>query len=208
GPYRLAQEYIKNVLQETPVPVGMNIEYGSSFFSFNDEGKGWSILLLLALTILTVWMITSAVMENWSYSALVIITIPFSLLGVMAGALWHDLAFDRGAIAGTLLCVGVIVNNAILLMNEKDKLQHLGISGFRSWAYIYKNHMRTVLITTLTTIGGLIPIIVLGKSEFWSQMATVTVWGLAAGTGMLLLLAGIWEKPEHGQGRTKLFKQG
>src|SRR5699024_9263863 len=50
GPYRLAQEYIKNVLQETPVPVGMNIEYGSSFFSFNDEGKGWSILLLLALT--------------------------------------------------------------------------------------------------------------------------------------------------------------
>ncbi len=196
GPYRLAKDYITSVLEEMPVPVGASIEYGSGFFSFGQDDRTWNILWLLLLTIITVWMITSAVLESWLDPLVVIVTIPFSLIGIMFGALYHDMPFDRGAIAGTLLCVGVIVNNAILLMHEKQKYRDLHISGLRSWAYVYKNHMRAVLITTLTTIGGLIPIIILGESEFWSQLAIVTSWGLATGTLMLLLLIGIWEKPE------------
>lgn len=194
GPAQLAQDYIKGVLEKTPVPVGMGMEYGRSFFSFDGEGQGWNILLLLALTILTVWMITSAVLESWLDPLVVILIVPLSLLGVMAGSLWHDLTFGRGAIAGTLLCVGVVVNNGILLMHEKDKYRQLGIHGLRSWLYVYKNHTRAVLITTLTTIGGLVPIIVLGESTFWSQLAIVTTWGLGIGTLLLLLLMGLWEK--------------
>ncbi len=193
GPYRLARDYITSVLKKTPVPVGMSIEYGSGFFSFGSDDKAWNILWLLFLTIVTVWMITAAVLENWGDPLIVILTVPLSLLGIMAGVLYTDLAFDRGAIAGTLLCVGVIVNNAILLMHEKQKYRRLHISGLRSWLYVYKHHTRAVMITTLTTIGGLLPMIFLGESEFWSQLAMVTTWGLAVGTALLLLLVGIWE---------------
>jgi multidrug efflux pump subunit AcrB len=194
GPYRLAQEYIEQVIEETPVPVGATIEYGSGVFSFGQEEQNRNLLLLLGLTILSVWMIVSALLESWIDPLIVILAVPLSLLGVMMGSLYHDLAFDRGAIAGTLLCVGVVVNNAILLMHEKQHQRQSGIHGLRSWLYVYKNKMRAVLITTLTTIGGLVPMIVFGESEFWSQLATITVWGLSASTILLLVLMGIWER--------------
>lgn len=195
GPYRLARSYIEQVISETPVPVGAKIEYGSGFFSLGDGESGRNLLLLLALTVLSVWMIVSALLESWADPLVVILAVPLSLLGVMAGTLWHDLAFDRGAIAGTLLCVGVVVNNAILLMHEKQHQRARGVHGLRSWTYVYRNKMRAVLITTLTTIGGLLPMIVFGQSEFWSQLATITVWGLSTSTVLLLLLMGLWEKP-------------
>jgi multidrug efflux pump subunit AcrB len=195
GPYRLGEEYIKGVLAETPVPVGMSMEFGrGSLFSFGQDQNTRNLMLLLGLTILSVWMIVSALLESWRDPLVVILAVPLSLLGVMVGTLYHDLAFDRGAIAGTLLCVGVVVNNAILLMHEKQYTRALGIHGLRSWLYVYKHKMRAVLITTLTTIGGLMPLVFMEGSEFWQTLATIVVWGLSGSTLLILLLMGIWEK--------------
>lgn len=196
GPYRLGSDYIEGVLEQTPVPVGMNVEFGSGgIFGFGSDQNTRNLLLLLGLTILSVWMIVSALLESWADPLVVILAVPLSLLGVMAGTLYHDLAFDRGAIAGTLLCVGVVVNNSILLMHEKQYCRERGIYGLRSWLYVYKNKMRAVLITTLTTIGGLLPLILMEGSEFWELLATVVVWGLGTSTVLILLLMGLWEKP-------------
>jgi|GEM_PF-325760 len=195
GPYRIGKEYIKGVLEKMPVPVGSKIEFGSGgLFSFGNQQNTKNVLLLLALTILSVWMIVSALLESWADPLVVILAVPLSLLGIMAGTLYHDLAFDRGAIAGTLLCVGVVVNNAILLMHEKQYFRSKGIHGLRSWLYVYRNKMRAVLITTLTTIGGLVPLMVMAGSDFWHTLATIVVWGLGTSTALVLLLMGLWEK--------------
>jgi multidrug efflux pump subunit AcrB len=194
GPYRLAQKYIKRVISQTPVPIGEKIQYGSGLFSFGSGKNTRNVLVLLGLTILCVWMIVSALMESWFDPLIVICIIPLSFIGVMGGTLWHNLPFARGAIAGTLLCVGVVVNNGILLMHEKQRYRSLGVHGLRSWLYVYRGKMRPVLITTLTAVGGMLPIIWLGQSQFWTQLATVTAWGLSASTILLLLLMGIWEK--------------
>ncbi|MDZ7715089.1 MAG: efflux RND transporter permease subunit [Balneolaceae bacterium] len=195
GPHRLGREYIKSVLEETPVPVGASIEYGTGgIFNFGEEQNTRNLLLLFGLTILSVWMIVSGLLESWLDPLVVILAVPLSLMGIMTGTMYHDLAFDRGAIAGTLLCVGVVVNNSILLMHEKQLMRSLGIHGLRSWLYVYRNKMRAVLITTLTTIGGLIPMIIFGESEFWYRLATVVVWGLGSSTLLILLLMGIWEE--------------
>jgi multidrug efflux pump subunit AcrB len=90
--------------------------------------------------------------------------------------------------------VGVVVNNSILLMHEKQHLPSLGIYGLRSWLYVYKNKMRAVLITTLTTIGGLLPLIFMQGSDFWELLSTVVVWGLGTSSLLILLLMGVWEK--------------
>jgi len=195
GPYRLASDYIKGVIEKTPVPVGARIQFGSGgFFDFGNDKKVQNLLVLLGLTLLSVWMIVSALLESWLDPLVVILAVPLSLIGIMAGTLYHDLAFDRGAIAGTLLCVGVVVNNSILLMHEKERFRSRGIHGLRSWLYVYRNKMRAVLITTLTTIGGLLPMILIGESEFWQLLATIVVWGLGGSTLLILLLMGIWEK--------------
>jgi len=194
GPPRLARSYIESVLDEVPVPVGASIEFGSGFFSWGEEGKVQNYLLLLLMTILSVWMIVSALLENWRDPLVVILAVPLSLVGVMAGALYHDLAFDQGAIAGTLLAVGVVVNNSILLIHEKQRTRALGIHSLRSWVMVYRNKMRAVMITSLTTMGGLLPMILIGTSEFWNDMATVVLWGLGISLTLLLILMGIWER--------------
>ena len=196
GPPRLATSYIESVLDEVPVPVGASIQFGGGFFSWGQSEQLHNYMLLLFLTILSVWMIVSALLESWRDPLVVILAIPLSFIGVMMGALYHDINFDQGAIAGTLLAVGVVVNNSILLIHEKQRCRSLGIHGFRSWIRVYRNKMRAVMITSLTTIGGLIPLVVIGANEFWNDLAIVVIWGLAISLTLIILLMGIWEKGE------------
>ncbi|MEX2347938.1 MAG: efflux RND transporter permease subunit, partial [Balneolaceae bacterium] len=194
GPYRLAQNYIESVLDEVPVPVGATITFGGGFFSWGESDQLDNYLLLLFLTVLSVWMIVSALLESWFDPLIVILAIPLSLIGVMMGALFHDINFDQGAIAGTLLAVGVVVNNSILLIHEKQRCRSLGIHGFRSWVRVYRNKMRAVMITSLTTIGGLLPLIFIGDNAFWTDLAVVVAWGLGISLVLILMLMGVWER--------------
>lgn len=194
GPPQLASNYIESVLETVPVPVGSSIQFGDGFFSFGQEEQLQNYLFLLLLTVLSVWMIVSALLESWKDPLIVIIAIPLSLIGVMAGALYHDINFDQGAIAGTLLAVGVVVNNSILLIHEKQRCRSLGIHGLRSWVHVYRNKIRAVMITSLTTMGGLLPMILFGSNEFWTDLAVVVLWGLGISLILILLLMGIWEK--------------
>ncbi|MEX0662751.1 MAG: efflux RND transporter permease subunit [Balneolaceae bacterium] len=196
GPYRLAQNYIESVLDEVPVPVGASITFGGGFFSWGESDQLDNYLLLLFLTVLSVWMIVSALLESWFDPLVVILAIPLSLIGVMIGALFHDINFDQGAIAGTLLAVGVVVNNSILLIHEKQRCRSLGIHGFRSWVQVYRNKMRAVMITSLTTIGGLLPLIFIGDNAFWTDLAVVVAWGLGISLVLILMLMGIWESSD------------
>ena len=141
-------------------------------------------------------MIVSSLLEHRSHPFFVILAVPLSLIGIMIGTLYHDFSFGRGAIAGTLLSIGVVVNNAILLLHHRQTIMEQGIRGLRSWFYIYRGKFRTILITTLTTIGGLAPLIIWASNEFWSTLATVVIWGLSFSTVSLFLLMGIWERPE------------
>src|SRR5690625_3879729 len=112
----------------------------------------------------------------------------------MLGALYHNINFDHRAMAVSLLTIGVVVNNSILLLHEKKRCREMGIKGLRSWLMVYKNNIRTVMITSLTTLGSLVPLILFGTSEFWTVLAVVVIWPLATSLPLILLLMGIWEK--------------
>lgn len=193
GNHRMASEYIKETLKTVPVPVGASINFNNSFFSLNDKEKTKNLWLVALLSLLSVWMIVSALLESWSGPLFVIISIPFCCIGIMVGTLVNDLAFDRGAIAGALLSIGVVVNNAILLIHQKQQEHSKGIRGLRCWVNIYRKKMRTILITTSTTIMGLLPMLIMDTNEFWEALAVIVVWGLLFSTSLLLIMAGVWE---------------
>ncbi len=50
------------------------------------------------------------------------------------------------------------------------------------------------MITSLTTIGGLVPLVLIGSNEFWNDLATVVIWGLGVSLTLIVLLMGIWER--------------
>ncbi|MEX2639970.1 MAG: efflux RND transporter permease subunit, partial [Balneolales bacterium] len=192
GPYRFGQDFTRDVIDAFPTPLGTSITFGRSWFGFGS-GDSYNLLLVFALALLSVWMIVSALLEKWMDPLVVLLAVPLSAIGIMYGTMFHDLSFDRNAMAGSLLAIGVVVNNAILLMHGKERMRQARIHGLRSWLYVYKSKMRTVLITSFTTLGGLMPLVLFDTSDFWQTLATVVCWGLASSTFFLLLLMGIWE---------------
>ncbi|MFA5667846.1 MAG: efflux RND transporter permease subunit [Balneolaceae bacterium] len=190
GNYRMGNEYVEGVLKEVPVPVGAKIDFGRRFFSSGNDKNTANLILVALLSILSVWMIVSALLESWTGPLFVLLTIPFSLVGIMIGTLVNSISFDKGAIAGALLCIGIVVNNAILLIHHRDMEKKRGVKGLRCWFNVFKSKMRTVLITTTTTVVGLLPMIYYGTDDFWQGLAVVVCWGLLFSTGLLFLLAG------------------
>jgi multidrug efflux pump subunit AcrB len=197
GNYRMGREYIESVIEQTPVPVGASIEFGRGFFGFGSDESTENFIFVALLSLLSVWMIVSALLESVKYPLFVILAVPFSLIGIMLGGLANDLAFDRGAIAGSLLCIGVVVNNAILIYHQKQLENGKGIFGLRSWMYVYKKRIRAILITTVTTITGLLPMMIFGNNEFWENLAIVVIWGLSVSTILLLIMTGLRWRKEH-----------
>ncbi|MEO1023334.1 MAG: efflux RND transporter permease subunit [Bacteroidota bacterium] len=193
GNYRMGNTFTTSIIENTPVPVGVSIS-GNRFLFNSTEENTRNLMLIALLSILSVWMIVAALMESWKYSILVISAVPFALIGVMAGTLANDLAFDRGAIAGSLLCIGVVVNNAILLLHKRLRLRASGINGIRSWIYVLKEKLRPILITTLTTIFGLLPMILFQGDAFWENLAIVVCWGLGFSTVLLIVMAGVFAR--------------
>ena len=197
GNFRMGRDYIESVIEQTPVPVGASIEFGRGFFGFGNDESTQNFIFVALLSLLSVWMIVSALLESIKYPLFVILAVPFSLIGIMLGGLANDLAFDRGAIAGSLLCIGVVVNNAILIYHQKQLENGKGIFGLRSWMYVYKKRIRAILITTVTTITGLLPMMIFGNNEFWENLAIVVIWGLSVSTILLLMMTGLRWKKEH-----------
>ncbi|MAO65911.1 MAG: hypothetical protein CL666_13030 [Balneola sp.] len=191
GNYRMGREFIESVVETTPVPVGAKIEFGRGFFGFGSDDSSRNFIFVALLSLLSVWMIVSALLESVKYPIFVIMAVPFSLIGIMLGGLANDMAFDRGAIAGSLLCIGVVVNNAILIYHQKQLENGNGIFGLRCWVHVYRKRIRAILITTVTTITGLIPMMIFGNNQFWENLAIVVIWGLSISTILLLIMTGL-----------------
>lgn len=199
GNYQMARDYIESVIETTPVPVGASIEYGRGFFGFGNDDSSRNFFFVALLSLLSVWMIVSALLESVKYPIFVILAVPYSLIGIMLGTLANDLAFDRGAIAGSLLCIGVVVNNAILIYHQKQLEHENGIFGLRCWMKVYKKRIRAILITTVTTITGLLPMMIFGNNEFWENLAIVVIWGLSVSTILLLIMTGLRVRSDGGK---------
>ncbi|RNC79566.1 MAG: efflux RND transporter permease subunit [Balneola sp.] len=194
GNFRMGREYIQQTLDAVPVPVGASINYGFSFFGRDNEETTRNLWFIAFLSVLSVWMIVSALLESWKGPLFVILAVPLCGIGIMLGTLSNDLAFDRGAIAGALLSIGVVVNNAILLIHQHQLELKKGIGGLRNWLYVFRKKIRTILITTTTTIAGLTPMLIFGSNEFWEPLAVIVIWGLLFSTGLLLFVSGMWVK--------------
>jgi len=194
GSYKNGNDFLTETLESLPVPVGITASRPTYNFFNRTDTSGMSLAITLLMAVFCVWMVVSALLESWSASWAVILAVPLSALGIMYGVMEHDIAFDRGAISGALLCIGVVVNNSILLMHRRLESKKFGINGFRAWLQVYRDKTRSVLLTSVTTIGGLMPLILFGGSEFWRNMAIVVSWGLGLSAILLLLLAGIWER--------------
>lgn len=126
----------------------------------------------------------------WQFSsyrkvAIIALTIPLCLVGAVAGLLVSGANFGFMAIMGILALAGIIINNAVLLLERIAEEQLEGKNHYEAVVMAALKRLRPIVMTKLTCILGLLPLMIFG-GELWFGMAVVIIGGLALGTVLTL----------------------
>ena len=113
-------------------------------------------------------------------------TIPLGLIGVSAGLLVTGAQFEFFTMLGVISLAGIIINNAIVLIDRiKIEIDDNGLSPSQAVVHAAQQRLRPILLTTATTIGGLLPLWFVG-GPLWESMAVAIIFGLLFATALTL----------------------
>jgi len=191
GPVRLGGVVQEQVVAATAVPAGYTVEaVGPS--SVIDGAQRAQIWRALALALLLVYMVTAGLFESLRQPLCVILTVPMALIGVYLIFFYTDAAFTREAYIGVIMMLGIVVNNAILLVDNINRVRERCPALPLNDAILHGSleRVRPILMTTTTTVLGLLPLVLLGEfgSNVWDALALVLIGGLLSSTLFVLTI--------------------
>jgi hydrophobic/amphiphilic exporter-1 (mainly G- bacteria), HAE1 family len=188
GPTRLGDRIQEAVMEATFLPPGYSIESGSQWRWGDEERRQIYGVLLLALAL--VFMTTAALFESVRQPLTVLLTVPMALIGVFLIFRYSGAAFTREAYIGVIMMAGIVVNNAILLVDHVNHLRR--VEGMALEAATIRGtleRVRPILMTSTTTIVGLLPLVLFSASaneNIWNALAYALIGGLASSTILVL----------------------
>ena len=179
---------IEAAIADTPPPPDVTTELGGQNREMNVSFN--SLRFALGLAIFLVYLVMAATFESFVHPFVVLFTIPLALVGVVAGLLITNTTISVIVLIGTIMLVGIVVNNAIVLIDAINRLRRAGLD--KREAVIRAGHirLRPILMTTLTTILALIPMaIAWGEgAELRSPLAITVASGLFLSTLLTLVV--------------------
>jgi hydrophobic/amphiphilic exporter-1 (mainly G- bacteria), HAE1 family len=188
GPTRLGDRVQEAVLEATFLPAGYAIETGNDWRWSTEEKR--QIYGVLALAIILVLMVTAALFESIRQPFTVLLTVPMALIGVFLIFRYTGASFTREAYIGVIMMAGIVVNNAILLVDHVNHLRR--VDGMALEAATIRGtleRVRPILMTSTTTIVGLLPLVLFSASaneNIWNALAYALIGGLASSTVLVL----------------------
>ncbi|WP_341760078.1 efflux RND transporter permease subunit [Candidatus Endowatersipora endosymbiont of Watersipora subatra] len=152
--------------------------------AFNDLGIGTIIALLV------IYIILASIFSNYWRPFAIMLIIPFGMVGAVVGHWLVGMKLTILSFIGLLGLTGILVNDSIILISCLDERIKNGDSNLEAAVGASKDRLRAVLLTSLTTIGGLIPLMFEKslQAQFLLPMATTMVFGLALATLLVLFL--------------------
>ncbi|GAE25298.1 RND multidrug efflux transporter [Halalkalibacter wakoensis JCM 9140] len=170
------------------LPSGYRITFGGQNEQMNDAF--FKLSGAIALAVLLVYMVMAGRFESFFYPLIIMFSVPVTAIGVIGGLLITSQPLGVGSLIGILILTGIVVNNAIVLVDYMNTLQSEGYSTYQSILQAAPTRLRPILMTALTTILGLVPLTLgFGEgTEVQQPMAIVIVFGLAVSTFITLIL--------------------
>jgi HAE1 family hydrophobic/amphiphilic exporter-1 len=206
GPQKLGDLYHENVINTTEVMPGYTVKKGESGFSISQEQQQ-QIWLVIAIALLLVYMVTAALFESLLQPLCVIFTVPMALIGVYLIFFYTGASFTREAYIGVIMMFGIVVNNAILLVDHVNGVRRRAPELPLQDAIVYGTveRVRPILMTTATTVLGLMPLVLFGDntgSNIWDALALVLIGGLLSSTLFVLTITpAVYHILERGKAR-------
>jgi multidrug efflux pump subunit AcrB len=178
-------ERVKPLLDGLGLPAGYRWTAGGEVEA-SEKANGALFLYmphcLVAIVVLLIWQF-----DSFRRTAIIILTIPLIIIGASFGLNLSGAKLDFNAMLGLLALAGIIVNNAIVLIERIDEERLTTATLATAVSNAAQARFRPIVMTTLTTIAGLIPLYLMG-GELWRGMTVVMMFGLGVGTILTLVI--------------------
>ena len=179
---------IQKALADYQPPAGYFIEYGGSFKQMQESFQTMAFALIIG--ILLVYMVMASQFESLVYPFVAMFEIPLAFIGVGLALFVTGQPLSLPAFMGVIMLAGIIVNNAIVLIDYVNQLRARGADVFEALIEGGVTRLRPILITSLTTVLGMLPMALSRQegSEMMRPMAIAVIGGLVVSTFLTLVV--------------------
>jgi HAE1 family hydrophobic/amphiphilic exporter-1 len=193
---------IRIKLRELPVPRDFSILIGGDY---EEQQKSFRELIFgFFLAVILVYLVMAGQFESFRDPFVILFSIPMALVGIVITMLLTKTVFSIQALIGCIMLAGIVVNNAIILVDYTNRLRRKdGLSLAEAVVTAGSRRLRPILMTTFTTVLGLLPLSFgLGEGgEVQAPLARVVIGGLLSSTFITLVLVpviySLFEKKNH-----------
>ena len=187
-----SEDVMKQVEAKIPEFIGTHFgytirfggEYGKTQEAFN------SIYASFGLAVLLIYLILATQFHSFIQPVIIMCTVPLASIGVIVGLLVMQDRFTFPVMIGIVALAGVVVNDALVLIDFINRYRVRKFGRIRAVVFAGRSRVRPILLTTVTTVVGLMPMAIglTGRSPVWEPLATSMVWGLSFASLLTLLV--------------------
>jgi HAE1 family hydrophobic/amphiphilic exporter-1 len=183
-----AVEAVQARLPQLRIPRDFSVGFGAEVEEQTRAFRQLQLLLILAIVL--VYAVMASQYESFRDPFIIMFSIPLAAIGVVGGLVLTDTAFSLQAYIGVIMLAGIVVSNAILLVDYTNTLRHRDNVPLREAVELAgRTRLRPILMTSLTTVLGLVPMgLGYGEgAELQAPLARVVIFGLSASTLITLV---------------------
>lgn len=184
----LVQQQVQAKIAQLPVPDGYTVGMGGQANDMTDSFK--SLGLVMPLAIFLVYIVMASQFESLFSPFIIMFSMPPTLVGALLGLVLTHRAVSINALIGVIMLIGIVVNNAIVLVDYTNQLRERGLERNEAILQAGPVRLRPILMTTATTVLAMLPLVLgVGEgAEAQAPMATVVAFGLTFSTMVTLVL--------------------
>ncbi|MFH1873194.1 MAG: efflux RND transporter permease subunit [Pseudomonadota bacterium] len=165
-----------------------DIDFSGELDDIQESLDAMAVLFLMGVGL--IYLILAAQFKSYLQPMLILVTVPLAFTGVILGLLVARIPLSLYTLYGVIALTGIAVNSAIVLIDAANERLASGMSVLHAAVYAARRRVVPILITSVTTIGGLFSLAVGlgGKSLLWGPVAASIVWGLGFSTVLTLFV--------------------
>jgi len=185
-PLGLATDFLDDVradIDAIPMPPGYSLQWDGEYRSSRDAQKSLIPGVVPAFIIMA--LVIVGLFNNYRQPLIILCIVPFAMIGVVVGLLATRQPFGFVALLGAMSLAGMMVKNAIVLLDEVNALKRDGQPEYDALVSAAVARLRPVLLAAGTTVLGVIPLL---ADVFWASLAVVIMFGLAIGSVITMIL--------------------
>jgi HAE1 family hydrophobic/amphiphilic exporter-1 len=178
----------QKIMDTYPLPAGYRWQFGPEIAQNNNTFGALGLVVILAIAL--IYMLLASQFESFLDPLVIMMAVPLALVGITLSLVLTHRAFGLTAFIGSLMLVGIAVKNAILVIEFTKQLRRDGLDPREALLQAGPRRLRPILMTTLATIGGMLPLAlgIEAGSSTQAPLGTVVIGGLISSTALSLLV--------------------